>query len=31
MLLDHGQPTRVDAHEIRAKAAEAAAKLFARL
>lgn len=31
VVLEDGRPTRVDAEEIRAKAAEAAARLFARL
>jgi hypothetical protein len=31
VLLADGRPTRVDADEIRAKAAEQAARLFARL
>ena len=31
VLLDHGEPTKVDAVEIRAKATEAAQKLFAKL
>jgi len=31
VLLDHGRPTRVDLDEVRAKAAEAARRLFRRL
>jgi hypothetical protein len=31
VLLEDGHPTRVDVDEIRAKAAEQAARLFARL
>lgn len=31
VLLDNGVPTKVDAAEIKAKAAEAALKLFAKL
>ena len=31
LVLDEGRPTRVDAGEVRAKAAEAAQRLFARL
>ena len=31
ILLDEGRPTRVDLHEVRARAAEQAARLHARL